>query len=226
MQNRPRIRGWWIVWVILLGRGGVAHAGLPVQTCGATLGASRDSSLRESSPTVPLGLDSTLYLGIDGCGESRLIVSFNLRGDLAPGATIQSATLELTSTDTGVPSTAIEVRGLDEHWREDSATWDMPPPLGDSYGPRTVVSSTALLRIDVTTLVARALVAPGARGGVDLALLPASTGAFLRTFHSREDAPADLGARLVVRCANPVEAPARDESAADQRQIAAVQRLR
>ena len=164
MQNRSAIRGRWIVVAALLGRCGTAHAGPPVQACGAVLGASRDSSLRESAPTVPLGLDSTLYLGTDGRGESRLIVSFNLRGQVAPDATIDSATLELTSTDTAVPATPFELRGLDLHWREDSATWDMPPALGDSYGPRTVASSTSVLSIDVTTIVTHALVGPGATG--------------------------------------------------------------
>lgn len=225
MLESPAFRGSWIVAAVVLGRCAIAHAAPPMHPCGATLPTTRDSSLRESSASVPLGLDSTLYLGRDQRGESRLIVSFNLRGQIEPGVTIQSATLELTSTDTAVPSTTFEVRSVDDHWREDSATWDMPPTLVDSYGSQIVASSSAVLHIDVSTLVTQAVAATGGNGAVNLALLPASSGSFLRTFHSREDAPPNLGPRLVIHCADPIGAPSVDETVADQLQIAAIDRL-
>ncbi len=135
---------------------------LPLAAPGRALGASYSAPADQDS-----WLDSGLLGGNHGSEselrvnapqllilpERRAILRFDLSA-IPPGATLQSATLELRVSQTG-SNTPVEIYRVTNSWAEGSVTWGSSANDYDSgtlYG--TFAPSTSSVNIDLTALVA------------------------------------------------------------------------
>jgi Zn-dependent metalloprotease len=221
---RTRILCSWVFCplVILGSAAGAQEAGI----CGGILPAIADATLGSSSQGGGRTDENTLRVASEQTGQWRTLLAFDLQGHVPPGATIHSAELELSIA--GRPSPApyytIAVHGLAGKWAEQTVTWDNQPALGKSYAPTSSMMPAGVLRVDVTTLAIQW--ATGVVPQTGVALLPGLRDMDVR-LTSREGATHEVpGPRLVIRCTAAAPSVAADQTAADQRQMAALARLR
>ena len=106
-------------------------------------------------------------------------------------------------------------------WDEATLTWASQPLTTTGYGAHSYALSTGVVRIDVTPLLIRW--ATGAISPTGILLAAAGTGDLDVQFASRETGA--TAPRLIVQCEPIVEAVTVDDSAADQRQDAALDQL-
>jgi hypothetical protein len=94
------------------------------------------------------GSDETLSVDSDPCVFEIYLkpASFS---EIPPGATVESALLELQCTDTG---NAVRVLRINDDWSEESVDWDSRPSLGDEIGSFEPLEQGPVF-IDITELV-------------------------------------------------------------------------
>jgi hypothetical protein len=110
------------------------------------LPAVADSYIASARPDQNFGNDS-LYLGYsqlgDGFGAQRLLVRFDIAGNIPANATINSARLRLRlafSSPTADAAMPTVLRRLASHWNESTVTWNREPSWTD-IDDRTSVGS-------------------------------------------------------------------------------------
>ncbi len=93
------------------------------------------------------GSDETLSVDSDPCVFAVFVKPAAL-SEIPPGATVESALLELQCTDAG---NAVRVLRITDDWSEESVTWDSSPGVGDEIGSFEPLEGPVF--IDITELV-------------------------------------------------------------------------
>jgi Zn-dependent metalloprotease len=190
----------------------------PTGACGGIFPAIADTSVDTDNPS-PIGDAPTLpiYKGT-GTREARILLLFNLAGDVPADAGMFSAQLELPIHEAGEPYPyQVDVYSLEDVFDENFVAWWNQPELGEKYASKRSTQSTDVLRIDVTAMVIGWL-----KGTVPQAvgLVPGSQ--IEMVFNSSESGD---GPRLMIDCTLLEEPVPVDHSQRDQKQAAAIERL-
>lgn len=198
----------------------IAQAQSQTGICGGVFSAVADTLIDQSQPTSTFDNMPQLAVVRGSGGEQQSLLSFDLKGSVPPGATIHSAELELALVKVGQPRPyQLRVFGLMSPWDEDGTSWNTRPTLTESYGTTESSQTSGTLRLDMRALVIGWL--SDTSRPHSLALLPNSAADV--QFYSREG---QIAPRLIIRCAPDKQPQPVDQTAADQKQIAAIARLR
>jgi Zn-dependent metalloprotease len=190
--------------------------------CGGVFLPTGDATVDSAQAGSALGGAPTLQIGRQSGAEQRSLLAFDLGPRLLPNHAVVAAALELTlSQPPSVAPYQLEVLEPAAAWDEATLTWATQPLTTTGYGAHSYALETGVVRIDVTPLLIRW--ATGAISPTGILLAAAETGDLDVQFASREAGA--VAPRLIVQCEPIVAAVTVDDSAADQRQDAALDQL-
>lgn len=188
---------------VLLLASGVSAATNAAASTTVRISAVADTSVASSSPGTPFGTNTTLVTGGSAGAEWRMLMRWNIAGQIPSGSTIESVTLRLRQDGTSQTPNDLPVvlRRIVGSWTE-STTWNTQPstsssPFGLALLPGLAAGSEWLELEDANSVLLQYVQAavsqpPGAHG-ISIAPVQAEND-FLR-FRSREGG---LAPQLVI----------------------------
>ncbi len=191
----------------------VAYATSPTCQGSYTLYPRQDTWLDSTNPTATHGDDAKLQFGHAGNQIKRVLLYFFINDEVAPGAFIQHARLEMTAVARPISmvSPAVSVINLSGLFSEATTTWSNQ---SESYLPYRTTEQVVDNRYtwDVTDIVSDWLLNRQPSGGLVLEPIPSFNATL--AFYSREAAGAvapetELGSgpRLIIDCGETVSTP-------------------